>query len=139
MRSNEFIAEDEQPTYTFEVKGDWNTRVWITMFETAPEETQWLVGSEPKEVGEVTLDPNSKDNTVYFNRIDITSGKGQGKGTKLVAEVLRLLTEKGFDSVTSYVNHNNPDSRGLFKKMGFTLTKSDEWDAQYGDYWTKEL
>jgi len=140
MRATEFITEDEsKPTYSFEVKGDWKDRVWVTMFETAAKDEQWLHGTEPYEVGEVTLDPDPKTNTVYFNRIDITKGKGQGKGSILLAEVLRLLSEKGFKSVTSYVNHNNPESRGMFKKFGFQFKESDEWDAQYGDYWAKTL
>lgn len=140
MRASDFITEGETtPTYSFTVTGDWNARVWITMYETAAKEEQWLHGTEPYEVGEVTLDPNPKDNTVYFNRIDITKGQGQGKGSILLAEILRLLKEKGFDLVTSYVNHNNAESKGLFKKFGFEITQSDEWDAQYGDYWRKYL
>jgi len=140
MRATDFITEDEsKPTYSYKVTGDWNTRVWVTMFETAAKDEQWLHGAEPYEVGEVTLDPNPETNSVYFNRIDITKGKGQGKGSIFLAEILRLLKEKGFESVTSYVNHNNPESRGLFKKFEFDLTQSDEWDAQYGDYWRKYL
>ena len=140
MRSTEFINENENtPLFSFKVTGSWKNRVWVTMFETAPKDAQWLVGSEPYEVGEVTVDPDPKTKTAYINRIDITKGQGQGKGSVLLAEVLRMLKEKGFISATAYVNHDNPNSRGLFKKFGFEFVESDEWDAQYGDYWKKDL
>ena len=131
MRSTEFIIENEQPEYSFKITGSWKDRVWVTMFETA--------SGGLTEVGEAILDINPKDNTVYFNRIDITSGQGKGKGAKLVSEVLQVVTARGFNSVTSYVNHNNVASQGLFRKLGFNVIESDEWDAQYGDYWKKEL
>ena len=140
MRSTEFINEDEnKPLFSFKVTGSWKDRVWVTMYETAPVDRQWLVGEDPYEVGEVTIDTDNKAKTAYINRIDITNGKGQGKGSVLLAEVLHMLKEKGFVSATAYINHDNPNSRGLFKKFGFEFTESDEWDAQYGDYWKKYL
>lgn len=140
MKSTEFLFEDlTGKTFTFKVTGDWKEKVWVTMFETASKDEQWLVGSEPYEVGEAVLEIEPKAKTVYFSRIDITSGTGQGKGPILANEVLRLLKARKFKSVTAYVNHNNPNSRSMFKKLGFELTQSDEWDAQYGDYWTKVL
>lgn len=140
MRAKEFVFETEnKSTFSFKVTGSWKDRIWVTMFETAPTDRQWLVGSDPYEVGEVTVDSNPKTKTAYINRIDITNGQGQGKGSILLAEVLRLLKEKGFTSATAYINHDNPNSRGLFKKFGFEFMQSDEWDAQYGDYWKKEL
>ena len=73
MRATEFITEDEsKPTFSFKVTGNWHERIWITMFEIAAKDEQWLKGTEPFEVGEVTVDFNLKESTAYINRIDIT-------------------------------------------------------------------
>ena len=139
MISTEFMNEDVSGIkFTYKEEGDWASRIYITMIEHPTDDIKWLMPN-PREVGEMALDLNPKDKSVYLNRIDITSGQGHGRGKVLLAEALDRLRKHGYKTATAYVNHNNPNSQGLFRSAGFEIAKSDEWDAQYGDYWAKTL
>lgn len=139
LHGDEFATEDAPSTrLRFEETGNWRERVYITAV-LGDEYQAWLHGDTRPEVGEISLDILDRGITVYVNRIDITYGNGQGYGTVLLTESMTRAKEHGAKVMTAYIEHRNPVSKSLFTKLGFTETKKEAWETQYGSYWEKRL
>ena len=137
MRAHEIMEGIDPASISIKIEGSWKDRLFITAFEHVPEDRRWLNG-DSIDIGDATVDIIS-DGSAYLNRIDITYGKGQGRGPVVVTKILAELQKHGISYVTAYVEHRNAISRSMFMKLGFTKMKSEDWDAQYGDYLRKDL
>lgn len=77
------------------------------------------------------------DNFAEFARVVVSKKRlGQGYGKKMVVEALRLLAQKGCDSVRILVAPTNRAAVEIYKKTGFDFLRLEKFP--YGDFWLCE-
>lgn len=66
------------------------------------------------------------------------SARGQGVGTRLMVEIVRVATERGCCKITLEVLNGNQPAKLLYQKTGFKPAGYDRDPGTY-EFWDKEL
>ena len=81
---------------------------------------------------------NVSTHTLYISRID-AKPRGQGYGSEMLAEIIAAARAHNMPKIEAYVESNNPDSKNMFRKAGFTETPSADGGRWRLDLNTEEL
>lgn len=125
--------ETSAPIPRIDVKftGDWSKRVF---FEGTLKETHKNFLEKGKKALRCEATVDLGGDSAYINRIDAYP-KGQKFGSELLEAILKELKDRKFNTVRTYIENTNPDSKMLFKKFMFKEVDKQE----HGSYFEKTL
>lgn len=133
MKSVEFIAEAVgTERLDIEIQPTTGTRVFFEGFlkPEADETPNWLrVVTKKKLVVEATVEIRNSDEC-YVGHIQ-AHRENKGFGSELLNYIIKYYNSKGIHKFSAYINHDNINSRSMFRKAGFTESQR----KQHGSYW----
>lgn len=88
--------------------------------------------TKPKLIAEATCELRN-GNECYVGHIQAHS-EGRGYASELLAYIIEFYNKKGIHKFSAYINHNNANSRNLFRKAGFVESNK----KRDGSDWTME-
>jgi hypothetical protein len=123
VRSDEFITENVQPrleitTDSRSVPG--HERIFFEAYLTkeADDTPSWIRAVvKPKLIAEATCEL-CKGDECYVGHIQ-SHTEGRGYASELLNYIMDFYNKKGIHKFSAYINHNNANSKNLFRKAGF--------------------